>query len=234
MSCGSVIDVANKSGLCAACRKRLVTAKNNYCRACGRIFEEKMPGGLLCVDCNKNEHSYERAAGFCAYGDVSNKIIGNLKTRKKMSYAKNIAYHIAGNLRAKNFPTEEMDFLIPIPLTKKKEQRRGFNQSELIASHLSTLIDLPLAKGLLVKIKETPDTKKLSEENRLTTRKGVFKVNDPGALLAGKTVLIIDDVFTTGTTAEVSAATMKEAGCERVYFASFTTRMANTKDGEGR
>jgi predicted amidophosphoribosyltransferase len=132
-----------------------------------------------------------------------------------------MAKSLAGKL-----PLAEIDFIVPIPLTKRKLQKRGFNQSELISNHLGALLNIPVAKNLLVKTKETPDTKKLSEENRLTVLSGAFAAYDTQGSLTGKTALIVDDVFTTGTTAEVSAATLKKAGCEKIYFASFTTRMA--------
>lgn len=108
------------------------------------------------------------------------------------------------------------DFLIlPVPLSKRKLRWRGFNQSEEIAKEISKFFKIPLISDCLIKIKETKDQVNLSEKERKENLKGVFSIQNKEKIL-GKRILLIDDVFTTGTTMEECAKVLKKAGTKEV------------------
>jgi ComF family protein len=105
--------------------------------------------------------------------------------------------------------------LVPIPLIKKKLKWRGFNQSEEIARELSNFFKIPIISDCLIKIKETKDQVELSEKERKENVKGVFFVKN-SKKIAGRNILLVDDVFTTGATMEEAARVLKEAGAKKI------------------
>lgn len=107
-------------------------------------------------------------------------------------------------------------YLLPVPLEKKKEKWRGFNQSEEIAKILSSLLSLPLSKGIIKKIKITLPQVTLSEKERKDNVKGAFSAEDKEKI-KGKKFLIVDDVFTTGATMKEIAKILKQNGAEKIW-----------------
>ena len=114
----------------------------------------------------------------------------------------------------------EKDFegkiLIPLPLTRKKIRYRGFNQSEEIAKKLSDKLKIPVLKDCLIKIKETSPQVELSKEKRSENIKGAFEVKDKEKI-KDKKILLVDDVYTTGSTLEEAARVLKESGAKEVW-----------------
>ena len=109
----------------------------------------------------------------------------------------------------------ECDVVIPVPLHPRDRHERGFNQSELLARSVAEETDIPLLADVLVKTKITPHQAKLNLEERYKNLEGAFAVNNPEKI-AGLTVLLVDDVITTGTTMNECAKTLLAAGARRV------------------
>ncbi|GAI27128.1 unnamed protein product [marine sediment metagenome] len=103
-----------------------------------------------------------------------------------------------------------------MPLDKKRLKRRGFNQAEEIAKVLSEILDIPLINDALLKIKETLPQVKLSEKDREENIKGIFLCQKPEKIKNKKT-LLVDDVYTTGSTMEEAARILKKAGAKEVW-----------------
>jgi ComF family protein len=106
--------------------------------------------------------------------------------------------------------------LIPVPLSRKKERRRGFNQAKEIAQELSSRLNLPLIDGVLLKFKETPAQVDLEEKARMENPRGAFLVKN-SEKIKNKKILLVDDVYTTGATIEECARVLKEAGAKDVW-----------------
>jgi competence protein ComFC len=105
--------------------------------------------------------------------------------------------------------------LMPIPLSKKKLKWRGFNQAEEIAKELAEFFKIPLISDCLFKMRETKDQVELSEKERKENVKGAFFVKNKEKI-AGKNILLVDDVFTTGATLEEAARVLKEARAKKI------------------
>ncbi|TFG35941.1 MAG: ComF family protein [Parcubacteria group bacterium] len=105
--------------------------------------------------------------------------------------------------------------LVPVPLEKKKLKWRGFNQSEEIGKGLADFLKIPLISDVLIKTKETLDQVNLNDQEREENIKNAFLCQDPKRIKGGK-IIIIDDVFTTGSTMEEAAGILKEAGAEKI------------------
>ena len=106
--------------------------------------------------------------------------------------------------------------LIAIPLDKKKLKLRGYNQSELLAQKLAEVINIPLIKDNLVKVKETKPQMELSKEERHKNLLGAFAIKNP-AELAGKKIFLVDDVYTTGSTMTACASVLRNSGAKSVW-----------------
>jgi ComF family protein len=105
--------------------------------------------------------------------------------------------------------------LIPIPLGRKRLKWRGFNQAQEIGKELSNFLSIPLVSDCLIKIRETPPQVELSDEERRENIKNVFLVRDK-ELIKQKRVLLVDDVYTTGSTMEEAAEVLKENGAKEI------------------
>jgi ComF family protein len=118
--------------------------------------------------------------------------------------------------------------LVPVPLHRTRLWRRGFNQSALVAKALSRQLGVPSEPLALKRLKRTPPLKGMSPQQRRRAVAGAFKVTDPDAV-RGKTVILIDDVLTTGSTAEACARTLHRAGAARVELITWARVVRPTR-----
>jgi len=110
----------------------------------------------------------------------------------------------------------ENSVLIPVPLDKKKLKIRGYNQSEELAKELSNILQIPVISDVLIKIKSTKPQMELSKEQREKNLEGVFEIKNPEKF-SGKKIFLVDDVYTTGSTMQECAKTLKENGIKTVW-----------------
>ena len=121
---------------------------------------------------------------------------------------------IYGYKLANQSPYNTVDLIIPVPLFKKKQLKRGYNQSEVFAKGLAIALNVPVETNLLFRTRESESQTKKSPSERWENVKEIFSVPDPSQL-EGKHILLVDDVFTTGATIESCAATLqKESNCK--------------------
>lgn len=126
-----------------------------------------------------------------------------------------IISHFALAEKQEIFKNPEAIFM-PVPLFKRKEKKRGYNQSAVLAKILSVYYQLPIQKNNLVKIKNTKSQTEFKKQEREQNIANVFAIKNPG-LINGKTIFLVDDVFTTGSTLEECAKTLKTNGAKKVY-----------------
>ena len=107
------------------------------------------------------------------------------------------------------------DILVPVPMTCRKKRIRGFNQAEDLAEKIGELLQIPVAAGLAVKKRETKSQKKLNAAERMRNLKDAFQITES---VRGLRILIVDDVYTTGSTIETLAECLKESGAGKIYF----------------
>ena len=194
------------------------------CVFCGRGLELTTSGGFrVCSSCTDslpfvNVRSESNIAVFAFEGKVREAVHG-LKFQSRKSYAETFARFMA-ILIENRYADITFDCLIPIPMTKKKQKSRGYNQAAEMAKYISEHTGIPVSQSVLRKIKETVSQTELTAEERAENVKGVYEVNN-GADVNGKTILLIDDVYTTGSTINECANVLKAAGANEVYSATF-------------
>ena len=119
---------------------------------------------------------------------------------------------------AGELPTDSI--LVPVPLHRRRTWTRGFNQAALVANELSKRLGLRAESRLLRRVRPTPPLKGMSLSQRKRTVQGAFRVA-PDADLRGRTIVLVDDVLTTGSTSEACAKALQRAGAERVELVSW-------------
>jgi ComF family protein len=200
--------------LCINCQR-----ENDYlCQDCFSIVADTMY-----ISPSSAAQKFKNLSGLISAAPYQNFIIKRLIAQFKYppyvkELAKTLTSLIIHHVQLAEGPAglKEVEVLIPIPLTKKRLKERGFNQSEEIAKELSQFLKIPLLNNVLLKVKETLPQAELSGQERRENIKGVFACQE-SENLKGKKVLLVDDVFTTGSTMEEAAKALKKAGAKQVW-----------------
>lgn len=199
------------SGLfCIECESTLVFNDGAICDHCGRrIFnaEER------CFSCNGRDTYFERARSAFVYADGVKKLITALKYDGKRYLAEILARFLVDKYYSSFFNSE---LVVYPPMSEDRLAERGYNQAELICDEFSRLTGIPVGRSVFLKTKETKRQATLDAEGRRNNLRGSFCIIDKKAV-KGKRVLIIDDVMTTGATAETLSLLLVKAGASVVH-----------------
>lgn len=188
---------------------------------------QRKNNGYFCPEClNKIPPCFDNSnilAAAAYQSPVVKKAVWLLKYRRVKKLAEPLAelifqrlFHSHTQCQHPMLTLGNEPLIIPIPLSKKRLRERGVNQAELIAQHLAGKMSVKMSNNILEKIKHTETQVKVkSRENRLKNLKGTFKVSHP-RLLKGKTIILVDDVATTGATLFEAGQVLKKAGAKKV------------------
>ena len=179
------------------------------CTTCGLPLEATATD--TCGVCLAKPPRIARTRAAVAYGDLSRGLAIRLKYGRKVAIARTMARYMAPLVANAG----DQPLLVPVPLHRSRLWQRGFNQSALVARELASRLSLPADSLALRRLKRTPPLKGMSSAQRRKTVAGAFKVADRSKV-AGRTIILIDDVLTTGSTAEACARALQRAGAARV------------------
>ncbi len=202
-------------GLCETCRSKMPLISEPRCMCCGKQLEEiEME---FCSDCCNQKHAFFQGRSIWLHtGAVKNSIY-------KFKYNNHRAYsEIYAKLWMEYFADYierwEVDCIIPIPLHKHRERKRGYNQAEILAKALHKELDegVLYEKELLYRKEETSFQKHLDNKGRKKNLKGVFGIHKKDKY--PQTVLLIDDIYTTGATLHEVSKILRQAGVKKVVF----------------
>lgn len=215
-SCGEAI--AAQDGLCAACWSELVFPAEPSCARCQRPFGSAAEAGAICAPCMARPPRHDGIAAGALYNDASRKLVLAFKHGRRIALAPMLA-----RITAARLPTLEGEWLIvPVPLHRWRLWRRGFNQSALLAREIARLADQSVVVDALIRRKATPVLGGLGREARARALSGAIGVNARRrAMLKGASVVLVDDVMTSGATTDGCVGALKRAGAERVVIACF-------------
>lgn len=218
ISCNAIIDQTRPYALCDTCIRSMKWANEKTCSKCGKILQE---GYLarLCTDCRTLDHAFERGFACVEYGGAERDLIHHFKYKDKGYYGRKLAEIMADRIAVEEI---NFDMILPVPMYKKKEKQRGYNQAAILALFLSRIMEVPYGKGILKRIADTAPMSHLGAEERRRNLEDAFEIDSrrQGAL-QGKNLLLIDDVYTTGSTTDACTQVLMEAGAEKVYILVF-------------
>jgi len=216
--------------------------RSRVCAVCGeRVFSpyaESDPGGLTrCPVCRCVEHPFTRAVAYGSYDGGLRELIHLLKYNGVRPAAV-----VLGRMLAACLPQLEPEFedeeilMVPVPLGKGKRRQRGFNQAETITREAMRFYPekrrFALAADVLLRVRETPSRIGLTSRQRRQHMRAAFAVSDrPG--IAGRSIVVVDDVYQTGTTLSECARVLQEAGAARVWAATVARTLKNASNSEG-
>lgn len=208
--CDAIADWPGK-GVCQECGHKIVYIKSPFCLKCGRQLNQP---GELCAACVRKKHLFVQGTALYDYGSMSDSIF-RFKYEGRQEYALFYGRQLYEK-RSSWLTYIKPDALIPVPIHPSRKRSRGYNQSELIARALSKLSGIPVNTKLIARIKKTLPQKNLNEQERQNNLKRAFKICQNDVKL--NTIVIIDDIFTTGSTINEMAAVLQEAGIRKIYF----------------
>ena len=214
--CDAIIPLDNEYGLCSACMKKFSWGHIEIAPE-NRIKEIQ------------DECYFDSAVSCVTYGMNEKKLITRLKYGGKTYYARAIGKIMADRILSDDMMAKiyfAADYAIPVPIHSVKLRERGFNQCDLVSKYfrheMPASFKFTVENDALIRVKETPPMKNITRSERYANLEGAFKVNEE-ADLKGKTIILIDDVYTTGSTANHCAKALKEAGAVKVHFFSYAT-----------
>lgn len=206
-ACGGELVADTRYRLCAKCMENLPLIAGHICEVCGAPLSGE---GEYCLRCQKQESLFVRSRSPLVYEGVAKELIYAMKFSGRKYINDTLAAMMADCFLANKM---EADVIVFVPMTAKEERKRGFNQSELLANNLGKRLNLPVLPALL-KLKDTPPQKELNREEREKNLDGAFKcIFDEVKKL---NVLLVDDVFTTGVTANECTKALLKAKAKSV------------------
>jgi ComF family protein len=208
--CGAI--TASAGAFCPDCWHSLDLLGPPCCDCCALPFEGEQGEGALCAGCLADPPRFDRLRAAVAYGDLAREVALKLKYGRRPAAAR-----VMAGLMSRHVAEFDEPILCPVPLHRWRIWRRGYNQAALIAATLARRHKLELQQDLLKRIKATPPLKEMGPAERRRVVKGAFRIHERHrAAIAGRTVLLIDDVFTSGATVSACASVLKRAGAARV------------------
>lgn len=200
--------IALKRDFCGACLDQLPVVQR-ACRVCADTLEDT--DTAVCGRCQSTPPAFDRTLAWLHYRYPVNHIIHALKYQARLHWARALGLEWARHLLALNF---QSDALVPVPLHRRRLAERGYNQSLELARLLSRALTVPISSTGLERIRNTPPQTELPFKARGKNIKGAFACR-PG-LFSGQRVALVDDVMTTGNTANEVARILKQAGASEV------------------
>ncbi len=216
IDCGKDLPGKQEIELCDDCLGKLeFLDEEKCCKLCG----SKLKSSNLCLNCKSHKREFDIARSVASYeGDVA-KIVVNFKYNNKPYFSRTLGALLAKRFEELNW---KVDFAIFVPVTKRRMKTRGYNQAQLLANELSKRTKIPVLDNVLIKKKDTQQQAGLGFKDRQENIKKTFAVLDKDKL-NGKTVVLVDDVFTTGATSNACAKCLKDAGVKMVYVLTFAS-----------
>ncbi len=206
------VQYRKKKGICSRCRKKIKYIREPRCKKCSKqLMNDEQE---YCRDCENNKHLYIHGRALYEYGSVAG-ALHQFKYKGKREYGEIFGEELAFFMKDYILKIKP-DALIPVPIYRSRERIRGYNQAEVLAKSLGKHLNLPVRADLIKRVRNTKALKDLNPKERLNNLKNAFIIEGNGVKLS--TVIIVDDIYTTGSTIDAVTNVLLKAGVKRVYF----------------
>lgn len=217
--CGRLLPGGHR-GVCPGCRKLLPRVTEPCCKRCGKPLGDMRI--TYCADCAGRESRIRQGTAVWVYDENMKRAMADFKYNGCLAdgafYADELVRERAGWIRKRG-----IDCIVPVPLHRRRQWFRGFNQAAFVAECVGQCLEIPVLADALVRKRYTRPQKGLDDKQRRKNLKDAFVINEArrGELAAGKNILLVDDIYTTGSTLEGCAAAIQDSGrCDsNIFFA---------------
>lgn len=199
--------------LCGICKESIHTVQEPVCKRCGKPMQDER--GEYCTDCMKKKHCYQQGKAVFVYRGVIRQSMYRFKYSNKREYA---AYYakVAARLHGDWVKRNGIEVLVPIPMYIGKQRRRGYNQAEVFARALGRELGIPVDTELVKRVRNTIPQKELSDKERRHNLKNAFQLTPN--IVEYSQIMLIDDIYTTGSTMDAVAEVLLSGGAKNVYY----------------
>jgi len=212
--CGQPVDRPGRY-VCSDCLNRIpFVPTNGCCRRCGRAAE-KLDGEFLCTDCQANRPSFDRVASAVSFDMDARDLLNAFKFQNHHWLRDDLVDWLEAVACAR-FKVCEIDLVVPMPSTLFHRLDRGYNQCDYLGRALAKRLAKPYERHAMRRTGQPKRQGGLAEADRRTNVVGTFAVRRPESV-RGKTILVVDDIMTTGSTLSECAAELKRVGAVRVW-----------------
>lgn len=210
-----VLQKQSYDGFCTTCIEKLPIIRGKRCCKCGRALSSLEKE--YCSDCLKYgwAHMYDKGLSLCTYDDTVRDVIYRLKYGKRGEYADALGKLLSDTFGAA-LKRAGAEGVIAVPLHQNRIRKRGYNQAELLAKSFCKYSGIPFCAHYVERVKDTKPLKSMTRPERQNNLKKAFKIGRNDVKL--KISIVIDDIYTTGSTIDSIAEILKEAGVYKVYF----------------
>ena len=199
--------------ICPDCMEKLAFVRRPVCKCCGK--EIISPEAEYCFDCTRHPHSFDSGMALINYNDTASRSMARIKYNNRREY---LEFYSEAMVRKMGKRSRFMDgdVLIPVPVHPSRRRERGFNQAEELARRLSGPLGIPVNTSILKRTRKTAPQKSLDSGGRLKNLEQAFTAS---VLPSGmKNIILVDDIYTTGSTIEACTRALRKAGAEHIYF----------------
>ncbi len=199
--------------ICPECSAKIERIQEPLCKKCGKPLDDEKRE--LCTDCKKKKHEFEQGKAVFVYSGGIRESLYRFKYSNRREYA-DFYGEEALHRYEKWILNKKIQVIVPIPLHKKRQRVRGYNQAELFARVIGARLGIPVCADLMIREKNTVPQKELNEAERKNNLKNAFKITKNIVHLFY--ILLVDDIYTTGSTIDAAALALKKAGGTHIYF----------------
>ena len=199
--------------LCADCRRKSWTVHEPVCKRCGKPVEREQVE--YCTDCERGKHAYRQGKAVFVYRDKVRQSMYRFKYSNRREYAQFYAKE-AARLYGSWVEKCGIEVIVPIPMFSRKKRRRGYNQAEVFARALGKELNIPVDSRIVRRIRDTVPQKELNDRQRRKNLKNAFQLGKD--MIKYSHILLVDDIYTTGSTMDTVAEVLLSGGAKDIYF----------------
>ena len=215
--CDGILDFGTGPGVCRSCRGLLSFVDGPACLRCGRALDRSRAWAqdALCRDCTERGRDFDGGIALLEYNEAAREIMAGLKYHNRRDHAdmlvqETVRRHGRKLLRLK------ADAMVPVPVHSERLKERGYDQAKVIASSIGRRLGIPVDTGLLIREQNTVAQKKLGYAARQRNEANAFGTSRPFA--GYDRVILVDDIYTTGATAQMCTNALRGAGVKEVFL----------------
>jgi competence protein ComFC len=212
--CQKFLEKPEEKVICRSCRDKIKPWSASQCLCCGRFFEG-VGESHLCGTCLERIPPFSKHRSCARYEGILRDVILLYKYRGFEILGQYLGDFVGQTLGGDEDIWSGVEAIIPVPLHPAREKKRGFNQAQVLAKRLAKIKNVELLERQLVKVKNVPPQTTLEAEERVRNVHGAFEVKKCRNL-EGKVVLLVDDVYTTGSTLGECSSVLKKAGVREI------------------